>query len=230
MKICGLQKTTLLDYPGRLACTVFLAGCNMRCPFCHNYELTTGKVEPAMTAEEVLNFLNSRKGKLEGVVISGGEPTLNDELIPFMREIKALGFGVKLDTNGTRPEILHRIIVTRLVDYIAMDVKNSADMYAQTVGIPGFDVTPIKESIWILKAGRVEYEFRTTVVEQLHSVESMRGVGELIRGAEQYYLQPFVDRDTVPYGDFKAPSEATMKRYAKIVVEDVNRVLIRGLH
>ena len=201
--IAGIQKLTLLDFPGHTACTVFLAGCNMRCPFCHNAELFGGKVEEVMSTDEFLKFLSTRQGLLDGVCVSGGEPTGDPQLPQLLRAIKDLGFQVKLDTNGSRPEILKKLLEENLVDYVAMDVKNSPSRYGQTVGLDRFDMTPIEESLRLLIAGSTPYELRTTVVQQLHgeaSIEEMgRWLSTLVPGVlpKKLFLQKFVDRDTV---------------------------------
>ena len=228
MKIHGLQKMTLLDYPGRVACTVFLAGCDLRCPFCHNSELLDASAAPAVMEEgELLSFLEKRRGLLDGVAITGGEPLLRD-LRPLLRQLKALGYPVKLDTNGTHPERLHQVLAEELADYVAMDVKNSPERYAETVGVPDFDISPVLDSIALLKADATDYEFRTTVAAELHDDDAIRGMGELIRGAKRYFLQPFTDRDTVPFDGFHAPPRETLERWAGLLRPFAGQVEIRG--
>ena len=170
MNIHGLQKMTLLDFPGHVACTVFLAGCDFRCPWCHNAELIDGTAEPVMDDAELLRFLKKRQGLLDGVAITGGEPLLRD-LTPLLEEIKALGYPVKLDTNGTHPERLRGLIEAKLVDYVAMDIKNSPARYAETAGLAQLDLAPIRASIDLLRSATPDYEFRTTVVAELHAAE-----------------------------------------------------------
>ena len=238
MKIHGLQKMTLLDFPEHVACTVFLGGCDLRCPYCHNYELATGKVSPVMEEEELLAFLAKRKGLLDGVAITGGEPCLHRDLPDFIARIRALGFAVKLDTNGTHPDILREVLEKGLVDYVAMDVKNSPARYALTAGLteketdensePAF-VSAVRESIRILMESGVDYEFRTTVVEELHREEDFEEIGALIKGAKRYFLQCFTDRDTVPYAGLSAPSKAKLEACAAIVRRYVGDVKIRGV-
>lgn len=238
MKIHGLQKMTLLDFPEHVACTVFLGGCDLRCPYCHNYELATGKVPPVMEEEELLAFLAKRKGLLDGVAITGGEPCLHRDLPDFIARIRALGFAVKLDTNGTHPDILREVLEKGLVDYVAMDVKNSPARYALTAGLteketdensePAF-VSAVRESIRILMESGVDYEFRTTVVEELHREEDFEEIGALIKGAKRYFLQCFTDRDTVPYAGLSAPSKAKLEACAAIVRRYVGDVKIRGV-
>ena len=229
MKIHGLQKMTLLDFPGKVACTVFLSGCDMRCPFCHNAELIDGTAPAVMEEEELLAFLKKRAGLLEGVAITGGEPLLRDDTIVLMEKIRDLGYPVKLDTNGTHPDRLRKILDRGLAAYVAMDIKNSPDRYAVTAGLEKLDLAPVRESVSLLMEGRTDYEFRTTVVAELHDGDSFRGIGEWIRGARRYYLQKFTDRDTVPFGGFHAPEDAKMLEYAAIAREYVPSAVIRGM-
>lgn len=229
MKIHGLQKMTLLDFPGKVACTVFLSGCDMRCPFCHNAELIDGTAPAVMEEEELLAFLKKRTGLLEGVAITGGEPLLRDDTIVLMEKIRDLGYPVKLDTNGTHPDRLRKILDRELAAYVAMDIKNSPDRYAVTAGLEKLDLAPVRESVSLLMEGRTDYEFRTTVVAELHDGDSFRGIGEWIRGARRYYLQKFTDRDTVPFGGFHAPEDAKMLEYVAIAREYVPSAVIRGM-
>ena len=229
MKIHGLQKMTLLDFPGLVACTVFLGGCDLRCPFCHNAEILDMNAPAVMDDKEFLEFLETRRGKLDGVAVTGGEPTLRPDLPELLSEIKRLGFKVKLDTTGNHPDMLKRIVGEGLVDYVAMDVKNSKERYAETVGLTGFDISRVDESISFLLRGNVEYEFRTTVIKQFHDRDSFIGIAEWIKGAEKYYLQGFVDRDTVPFAGLEARTEEEMKEYAEIVKPYVKSVELRGM-
>ena len=232
--ICGLQKMTLLDYPGKIACTVFLGGCNFRCPFCHNSELFMGKPEKLMEDEEFFAFLKTRKGLLDGVYVSGGEPTLHKNLPEFLAKIKELGFLVKLDTNGSRPEVVKELVEKQLVDYIAMDVKNSPTMYAQTVGLESMDLAPIEESLRFLLGGSVDYELRTTLVSQLHDAASIQDMGVwlgfLVTGMKpkRLFLQSFVDRDTVLFAGLSAPEKETIIEFAKILEPFCEMVTIRN--
>ena len=229
MKIHGLQKMTLLDFPGKVACTVFLGGCDLRCPFCHNAELLDGTAPAVMEGEELLAFLRRRKGLLDGVAVTGGEPLLRgEELVRLAEQIRELGYPLKLDTNGTHPERLRRMIDGGLVSYVAMDIKNSPERYAQTCGLKEMDLGPVRESAALLLEGRTDYEFRTTTVAELHDAESFRKIGEWIRGAKRYYLQQFTDRDTVPFEGFHAPSAEEMGNYLKIVREFVPAAELRG--
>ena len=229
MKIHGLQKMTLLDFPGKVACTVFLGGCDMRCPFCHNAELIDGTAPAVMEEEELLAFLKKRTGLLEGVAITGGEPLLREDTITLAEKIRDLGYPLKLDTNGTHPDRLRKILDRGLAAYVAMDIKNSPDRYAVTAGLEKLDLAPVRESVSLLMEGRTDYEFRTTVVAELHDAESFRGIGEWIRGARRYYLQKFTDRDTVPFGGFHAPEDEKMREYASIAREYVPSAEIRGM-
>lgn len=230
MEIAGLQKLTLLDYPGKVACTVFLAGCNFRCPYCHNAELIDRILPSLMDNEELLAFLSRRKGLLDGVCVTGGEPTLRgQELKDLIGRIKALSFSVKLDTNGTRPDLLKELVRDRLVDYVAMDIKNSPDRYAETAGIPEPALNAVRESVRFLLEGRVDYEFRTTVVRELFDDNSFLGIGPWIRGAKRYFLQPFEDRDTVPVSGLHAPAKEDLERWRRIMVPFCPDTQIRGM-
>ena len=229
MRINGLQKMTLLDFPGHVACTVFLGGCDFRCPFCHNYELVENRVPPVMSGEDLLAFLEKRKGLLDGVAITGGEPCLQKDLPEFMRKIRDLGLLVKLDTNGNHPAVLQRILSDKLADYVAMDIKNSPAGYARTIGLQAFDLSRVRESAEMLMAGAADYEFRTTVVEELHSSGDFHAIGAWIRGARRYFLQPFTDRDTVPFAGLHAPSAERLENYAQIMRTYVPETAIRGL-
>lgn len=228
MKIHGLQKMTLLDFPGRVACTVFLGGCDLRCPFCHNAELMDGTAPALMEEEELLAFLSKRTGLLDGAAFTGGEPLLRD-LAPLFRKIRAMGFAVKLDTNGTHPDRLRALLEENLVDYVAMDIKNSPERYAETAGVPGLDLAPVRESVRLLLEGRTDYEFRTTVTAELHDDDSFRAIGPWIRGARRYFLQPFTDRDTVLYDGFHAPAAEDLERWAGIMRPYAGEVSLRGV-
>ena len=231
MDINGIQKLTLLDYPGKVACTVFLAGCDLKCPFCHNSELWSVNAPAVMDDKELLAFLEKRRGMLEGVAFTGGEPLLRPELPEVMTKIKELGFAVKLDTNGTHPDKLRALIGEGLVDRVAMDIKNDPERYALTCGreAQGFPMDAIRKSIEILMNGGIEYEFRTTAVKPLHDADSFRGIGEMIRGAEEYYIQPFADRDTVLFSGFETPAKEELESWLGIVKPFVKTARIRGM-
>ena len=229
MKIHGLQKMTLLDYPGRIACTVFLGQCDFRCPYCHNFELVSGSAPAVMTGEELLSFLKKRQGLLDGVAITGGEPCLHKSLYDLITEIRGLGFAIKLDTNGNHPAALAKLLCEGLVDYVAMDIKNSPDKYAMTIGLGFIDLSPIRQSIDLLMNGPAEYEFRTTVVREFHEAADFEEIGKMIAGASHYYLQQFTDRETVPYGNLHAHSKENMQSFANIAAKYVKNVSLRGI-
>ena len=199
MKIQGLQKMTLLDFPGRVACTVFLGGCDFRCPFCHNGELLDGSAPAVMDDAELL------------------------------RAIRELGFAVKVDTNGNHPDALEALLREGLVDYIAMDIKNSPERYALTVGLRELDLAPIRRSVTLLMESSIPYEFRTTVVDELHKAEDFEAMGRWIAGAKAYFLQPFTDRDSVPFAGLHAPTRENLEKYASIAKVYVPYTAIRGV-
>ena len=204
MTIKGLQKLTLLDYPGRIACTVFLGGCNFRCPFCHNGGLVLADdADGIMSVDELLAFLDSRRGRLQAVCISGGEPTLHSDLPELISEIKSRGFEVKLDTNGTNPDMLSSLIADGLIDYVAMDIKNSPEKYALTTGVNS-NFNAVRESAALLMQGRVDFEFRTTLARELHTAEDMEIIGKWLSGSEKYFLQTYRDEGDLLVGGFTA--------------------------
>lgn len=229
MEIQGLQKMTLLDYPGKVACTVFLGGCDFRCPFCHNGELVLSPAPAEMNQQELLAFLKKRQGLLDGVCITGGEPLLRPDLPQLLEAVKALGYLVKLDTNGSHPRALVDLVERKLVDYVAMDVKNSPERYPETVGVPGLDVGPIRESVDFLLEGLVDYEFRTTVVRELHDEDSFRAIGPWLSGAKRYFLQSFVDRDTVIREGLHPWDRDHLQGFAELVRPWVPSVELRGV-
>ncbi len=194
MVIAGFQKLTLLDYPGKTACTVFTAGCNLRCPFCHNADLVLSSFDTKTFSEdEIITYLIKRKGLIDGICITGGEPILNKDLPDFCRRIRETGAMIKLDTNGSSPSLLKSIVENDLCDYVAMDVKNAPSKYPQTVGVPNIDVTPFLESIDFLKSSKVDHEFRTTVCKPLHTEDDIIEIGKILGNNEKYFLQSFVD-------------------------------------
>lgn len=229
MKIYGLQKMTLLDFPGRVACTVFLGLCDFRCPYCHNFELVDGTAIPLMEEEEFFSFLSKRKGLLDGVAVTGGEPTIHADLPEFVRRIRSLGFPVKLDTNGYHPDMLRRLLEEKLIDYAAMDIKNSPEKYASTAGRETLDLSPVLESIALLKDSGTDYEFRTTVVKEFHEQRDFEEIGKMIEGAGKYFLQSFTDRDSVPFGGLSAASKEEMLLYAETARKYVRQVSLRGV-
>ncbi len=192
MYISGIQKLTLLDFPGKTACTIFCYGCNFLCPFCHNALLVTEKADGFIDEEEIFSFLKKRQGILDGVCVTGGEPTLQKDLKSFLKRIKEMGFAVKLDTNGYKPDLLKEIIDEGLCDYVAMDVKNTPEKYALTVG-KTIDTDKILQSISVLKEEKIPCEFRTTVVKEFHTEEDIKEIARLLKGSVPFFLQQFKD-------------------------------------
>lgn len=229
MRISGFQKMTLLDFPGRVACTIFTFGCNLRCPFCHNASLVLGGALEEHTEEEILSYLEKRKGLLDGVCITGGEPLLQGDIAEFIRKVKSLGYAVKLDTNGSSPEKLKELVLDGLVDYVAMDVKNCLSKYPLTVGIKNFDVTPIKESIEFLVSGKVDFEFRTTIAKELHTIEDIKILSKEISGAKKYFLQNFVDSGDLIGDNLSAWNKEVLEEMKKLAEQNIEKVEIRGI-
>ena len=231
MRICGLQKLAMVDFPGKLAATVFTGGCNLRCPFCHNALLVTKLAEnpESHSTEEIFSFLRSRKGLLDGVVLSGGEPLLQSDAADFLAEIKALGYAVKLDTNGCFPEALADILERKLVDYVAMDIKNCRGKYAETVGIPGFDVSPVEKSLSLLQNSGIDFELRTTVVKEFHTAADIRAIGEWCTGAPHYYLQNFVDSGNLVGSGCHSLEPLELQAFADIARPYFGDVQLRGI-
>ena len=228
MVIHGIQKLTLVDYPGHPAAILFTGDCNFRCPFCQNAPLVlSSSSEPVIDEDEIFSFLKKRKGMLEGVVVTGGEPTLQKDLIPYLGRLKDLGYLVKLDTNGYRPDILEKAMESGYVDYVAMDIKTSLDEYPVVAGIKNLDVSRIERSVELLKSGTVDYEFRTTVVEPLHHKENFEKIGELLKGCRRYYLQSFVDSGNIIGKNCFPPSQEQLKNYLKTVSNYIESVSIR---
>lgn len=228
MKIFGFQKMTLLDFPGRVACTVFTGGCNFRCPFCHNASLVTHIDGEEITTEEILSYLNKRKGLLDGVCVTGGEPLLQTDLADFLRAVKEMGYAIKLDTNGAYPEKLKALLEEHLVDYVAMDIKNSKEKYALTCGV-AVDMQKIEQSVELLKEGRVEYEFRTTLVKELHETEDIMSMAKWLSGTRYWYLQNFVDSGDLIGKNLSAHSEAWVKNAQSLAGQVIEGVKVRGL-
>lgn len=230
MLINGFQKLTVLDYPGKVACIVFTPGCNFRCPFCHNAALVTHiDKDTYIDVSEVLAYLKKRQGLLDGVVITGGEPLLQDGIEKFIAEIKSLGYSVKLDTNGSFPEKLISIVEKGLVDYVAMDIKNSKDKYGMTIGVEDFDITPIEKSVDFLKQGKVDYEFRTTIVKNFHTLEDIQDIVVWLKGAHKYFLQNFVDSGDLITDGLEPVSALMLKEMKEKATEFIPSVEIRGI-
>lgn len=231
MNISGIQKLTLLDYPGTVACTLFTAGCNFRCPFCHNAMLVLPEQieEAKISQDEVMSFLKKRVGMLDGVAITGGEPLLHADLPELLREIKSLGYKIKLDTNGSNPKLLREIVEAGLVDRVAMDIKNDPEQYMLTVGCR-VDMKAIEQSKDYLLSGVIDYEFRTTVVKGIHTKESLVAAAKWISGAKEYYLQQFKDSgNLIDPDELAAYDEKQMHELADAVKEYVPAVEVRGV-
>ena len=228
MNISGIQKLTLLDYPGKCACTLFLAGCNLRCPFCHNASLVVGQAPAAMTEEEFFAFLKKRRGLLDGVCVTGGEPTLRKDLPDFIRRIKEMGYLVKLDTNGSNPEMLRQLLAEKLLDYVAMDIKNCPERYAETCG--GIDILPqVQESLAILKEDNVEYELRTTLCRPFHDESALEAMGKWLSGTKNYYLQNFVDSGDLIGSEVSGFTKEEMEALRNSVLPHIPTTRIRGI-
>lgn len=228
MGIVGLQKMTLLDYPEKVACTVFLGGCQFRCPWCHNAEITQEPLPNLMDEGSFLRFLKSRQGFLDGVCFTGGEPLLYPGLEDLIRRTKELGFLVKVDTNGYETGRLQDLLSMGLVDYFAMDIKNSPALYGKTVGIPDLPIGPILDSVSLLMEDGADYEFRTTLIDQYHSLESMEEIAQWISGAKRYFLQPFEEKKTVPEKNLSAPSLEKIEQYLSLFQGKVGQIGLRG--
>ena len=229
MIIEGLQKTTLLDFPGLVACTVFAHGCNLRCPFCHNAGLVVRKPENIISQDELSAFLQKRKGILDGVCLTGGEPLAQKDAIEFIEFLRSFGYKIKLDTNGFYPERLKEVIDKGLVDYIAMDIKSSPEGYPKAVGVPDIDISPALESIKLIMASGIDYEFRTTAVKGLHLVSDFERIGDMIAGAKQYFIQQFIDSGDIIENGYSAFSGEETEKLIAAVREKVPNVKARGL-
>lgn len=230
MKIHGFNTLTLLDYPGKVGATLFLGGCNLRCPFCQNGNLVLRpQEEPWIPEEEVLAFLKKRQGILDGVCISGGEPTLHAELPELAGKIKALGYQIKLDTNGTRPDIIRELQKEGLIDYVAMDIKSSRQNYSKVSGCASLPMDAIRESVELLRSGKMEYEFRTTVVRELHDAEDFRDIAGWLSGCRAYYLQAYRESEHVIRPAFTSYTRRELEDFRRILLEKIPLVEIRGI-
>lgn len=227
----GLNKLTLLDFPGHMACTLFTGNCNFRCPFCHNASLVTDpSSEPAISEEEILDFLSSRRNKLEGVCITGGEPTLYRNLPDFIKRIKDLSFLVKLDTNGTNPDMLISLVDSGLIDMVAVDVKSSLKNYELACGIKNPDLKSIERTFDFLLENKVDYEFRTTVVDPIHSIEDFRDIGKRLKGAKAYFLQQFENSgNLISPGGLKPYPIEKLEEFRDVLKEYIPNTSIRGV-
>ena len=229
MRICGLQKLSMVDYPGKLAATVFTGGCNLRCPFCHNALLVTRLGEsPTITEEEVLSFLSSRRGLLDAMVLSGGEPLIQPDAADFLEKVRNLGFSIKLDTNGCYPDALQAILDRKLVDYVAMDIKNRPEKYAQAVGIQGFSIENIEKSLALLRSSGIPYELRTTVVRQFHTPEDLEAIGLWLGNVPGFYLQNFQDSGNLIQSGLDGFSSEELRILAESAGKHMKNVRIRG--
>ena len=227
MLIGGVQKMTMLDYPGKVACTIFTYGCNFRCPFCHNATLVIDEAN-LFDKNEILAYINKRKGILDGVVVTGGEPLLQSDIMEFLAELKQTGLLVKLDTNGSYPERLEQIIEKGLVDYVAMDIKNCKEKYDLTTGVK-IDISKIEKSVELLMQDRVDYEFRTTVVKELHKKEDFEEIGKWLIGAKRLFLQPFKDNENLIGENLSSHSKESLEEFKGILEKTIPQVEIRGL-
>lgn len=230
MRICGFQKTTLLDFPGHVAATLFAGGCNFRCPFCQNGDLVLNPVsQPDLSEEEILAFLRKRKGILEGVCITGGEPTLQADLKDFVKRIRDMGYLVKLDTNGYRPEVLRELLQEKGLDYIAMDIKASQGSYKKATGMSCIEWQKIEESVELIKHSGVSHEFRTTVVRGIHETEEFEEIGRFLQGADAYFLQSYQDSGAVLEPGYGAFPREILEEMAERARKYIARVELRGV-
>ena len=230
MKICGIQKTSLVDWPGHVSTVLFTGGCNFNCPYCHNSALIDPEVEPAYLVGDVLKMLEQRKHLVDAVVISGGEPTIQPDLHVFISKVKSMGFKVKLDTNGSNPDVLKSLIEDNLLDYVAMDVKDTRSwyiLYSNEYGIELID--KLETSINMLIFGDVPYEFRTTTARQLHNIATFEIIGRWIKGAENYYIQNYKESEGVANNDFEPFDKDELEKFADAVRPYVKNVYIRGV-
>ncbi|MFA5503021.1 MAG: anaerobic ribonucleoside-triphosphate reductase activating protein [Bacilli bacterium] len=225
----GLEKLSLVDYDNKVSCILFKQGCNFRCPFCHNSSLVTRlKENTEIPFEEILAYLRKRKGVLDAVVISGGEPTLDLGLKDEIKKIKEIGYLIKLDTNGTHPEVIKDLLENNLLDYIAMDIKNSFEKYPSTIGVDNYEKEKILQSIDLIINSKIDYEFRTTLIEEFHSLEDMNKIGEIIKGAKKFYLQKFIDHETNIEQGLRSVTKENALIYKSVLSKYVESVELRG--
>jgi pyruvate formate lyase activating enzyme len=229
MKIGGLQKVSLIDYPGQISSTIFLQGCNFKCPYCHNPELVDAKLfNKCLDEKEILDFLKNRIGKIDGVTVTGGEPTIQNDLMSFLKRIKRMGFAVKLDTNGSLPDVLRNLLKENLLDYIAMDIKAPLSKYENIAQVP-LEINFIEESVRIILKAKIEHEFRTTVVQSLLTEGDILNIAGLIIGARRYTLQKFVPTKTLDKNYLKAKplSADVLEQIRKKLGKEIPNVTIR---
>ena len=230
MNICGYQKTTLLDYPGHVAATIFTGGCNFRCPFCHNSDLVVNStMSPCISQEEIFSFLKKRKNVLSGICITGGEPTLQTNLSEFIKKVRSLGYKIKLDTNGYRPDVISSLLEDNLLDYIAMDIKAGLSNYAKVSGIPNLDTSKIKESISIIENSGIDYEFRTTIVKELHNIQDFLEISEMLSSSSSYFIQSFKDSGNILTPGLSSCDTDTLNQYLAIVKNKLPFSSLRGI-
>ena len=230
MNICGYQKTTLLDYPGHVAATIFTGGCNFCCPFCHNSDLVVNStMSPCISQEEIFAFLKKRKNVLSGICITGGEPTLQTNLSKFIKKVHSLGYKIKLDTNGYRPDVISSLLEDNLLDYIAMDIKAGLSNYAKVSGIPNLDTSKIKESISIIENSGIDYEFRTTVVKELHNRQDFLEISEMLSSSSSYFIQSFKDSGNILTPGLSSCDTDTLNQYLAIVKNKLPFSSLRGI-
>ena len=229
MKILGLEKMSLVDFDGYVSATLFTGGCNFKCGFCHNSPLVSHYNNlPEIPREEVLAYLKKRQGILDGVCVSGGEPTLNKDLPQFIEKIKNLGYKVKLDTNGTNPDMVKLLFDAGLVDYFAMDIKNDKQSYAKIIGFDEFDTINVEKTIEFFLSNPVDYEFRTTLVKQFHNKENIINIGEWIKGANKYFLQKFKENPNCIEQGFSPIDEQEAIEFKSILEKSIKNVKLRG--
>lgn len=230
MRICGLNKTTLLDYPGKVAASIFTGGCNFRCPFCQNSSLVLSPdQEPELSQEEILNFLKKRQGILDGVCITGGEPTLHKELFDFLKKIKELQYSIKLDTNGSNPSVVKELVKEGLIDKVAMDIKACPENYPNLCGLSQVNLKSIENTVEFLMTGEIDYEFRTTTVKELHTKQDFIEIGQWLKGAKAYFLQAYRDSEEVLQPGYGSFSLEELKEFRGILLETIPLVEIRGI-
>lgn len=227
MKICGIEKFSMVDWDTKIVCTLFASGCNFRCPFCHNASLALSNQAP-LDENEIFDYLEKRKGLLDGVCVSGGEPTLSHDLEEFIGKIKALGYKVKLDTNGTNPTMVQNLINKGLVDYIAMDIKNSPEKYATTTGLASISLDNILESVRIIKSSGIAHEFRTTIIKEFHTENDLKRIADIVDGCDGYFLQQYVDRDSCISHGFTPIDKTTAENWLNHFNGKAKRTSLRG--
>ncbi|MBR2334508.1 MAG: anaerobic ribonucleoside-triphosphate reductase activating protein [Clostridia bacterium] len=227
MKICGIEKFSMVDWDTKIVCTLFASGCNFRCPFCHNASLALSNQAP-LDENEIFDYLEKRKGLLDGVCVSGGEPTLSHDLEDFIGKIKALGYKVKLDTNGTNPTMVQNLINKGLVDYIAMDIKNSPEKYATTTGLASISLDNILESVRIIKSSGIAHEFRTTIIKEFHTENDLKRIADIVVGCDGYFLQQYVDRDSCISHGFTPIDKTTAENWLNHFIGKAKHTSLRG--